>query len=192
MNKNITTIFAILIILVGVGIYLYRAGTLDGLLSPSEEPATVEDVMTDDEAPVGAVFDGNDNIVEVSLYGQLEDVTAAQNPTVRGIEFDGNATGEVRITYTEGSYNLIAAFANLPELTNGDFYEGWIVDRDVTPLDVVSTGMLTESEGGVYKNTYTTDRDLTEHEFYVLTVEPDDGDPAPAEHVLEGVVEVIN
>lgn len=37
-------------------------------------------------------------------------------------------------------------------------------------------------------NTYSSGEDLTDHNFYVLTIEPDDGNPAPADHIVEGTL----
>jgi hypothetical protein len=86
----------------------------------------------------------------------------------------------------EGEYRLLAKFADLPELEEGYFYEGWIVRSE--PLSVISTGALEmDDETGEYLNTYYAQEDLSDHLQYVLTLEPDDGDPAPADHVLEGV-----
>jgi hypothetical protein len=52
----------------------------------------------------------------------------------------------------------------------------WIVRQD--PLSVISTGRLEKDNEG-YANVFKSDKNLTDHDFYVLTLEPDDGDPAP-------------
>ena len=77
-------------------------------------------------------------------------------------------------------------FENLPNPVGTDFYEGWIVRKGLR-FDVISSGRV-EKVGGVYTNTYSSGQDLTDHDFYVLTIEPDDGDPAPAGHILEGTL----
>lgn len=107
--------------------------------------------------------------------GELKDVTGG---AASGTVFTGmGMTSELR-------FILVAGFSDLPELMPGYFYEGWIVRR-TDPFNVVSTGALTEDEGG-WTNIFTADGDFTDHDFYVLTLEPDDGDPAPAAHILEG------
>ncbi|MBU1074639.1 anti-sigma factor [Patescibacteria group bacterium] len=93
--------------------------------------------------------------------------------------------GEVKANFENGAYTLLATFGNLPDLEGTDFYEGWIVRND--PQSVISTGVAVK-EDGIYKNMYGLDQDLTDHDFYVLTLEPDDGDPAPAKHILEGLL----
>jgi len=94
----------------------------------------------------------------------------------------GNAVGTVisSLTLSDGTYTLIASFGELPPLEDGYFYEGWLV-RTEGELSVISTGALESN-----MNFYSTSIDLTDHTQYILTLEPDDGDPAPADHVLEG------
>lgn len=98
----------------------------------------------------------------------------------------GNSTGVVQAGYDNNRYILAAVFENLPELEEGYFYEGWIVRDD--PESVISTGQVVEVQGKIV-NTFTLEDDLTDHNKYVLTLEPDDGDPAPADHILEGEFE---
>ena len=93
----------------------------------------------------------------------------------------GNATGVASAAFDE-EYLLIAEFEGLPHPEEGYFYEGWVVRQ--SPLSVLSTGKAERSLGD-YENAFKSDEDLTDHDFYVLTLEPDDGDPAPAKHILE-------
>ncbi len=39
-----------------------------------------------------------------------------------------------------------------------------------------------------YINIFTSSTDYSDHDFYVLTLEPDDGNTAPDEHILEGTL----
>jgi hypothetical protein len=69
----------------------------------------------------------------------------------------------------------------LATLEKGFFYEGWLVGDE----SFFSTGRLGEvdGQGNLY---YKTDEDKSEFRGVVITLESEDGDPAPAEHVLEG------
>ncbi|MFC1599533.1 anti-sigma factor [Patescibacteria group bacterium] len=96
----------------------------------------------------------------------------------------GTATGNAGAYFEEG-YNLFAEFNGLPHPEEGYFYEGWVVRN--SPLSVISTGKAERSLGD-YFNDFQSDDNLLDHDFYVLTLEPDDGDPAPAEHILEGTM----
>lgn len=113
-------------------------------------------------------------IEDYELSGSLSDVTG------------GNASGFAAATFAGDTYKLYAEFQDLPELEDGYFYEGWVVRN--SPLSVISTGATT-NEDGLEINVFESDEDLSDHLFYVLTLEPDDGDPAPAAHVLEGTME---
>ena len=95
----------------------------------------------------------------------------------------GKATGIAMSGYNDGAYTLSASFAGLIEPQNGDYYEGWIVKQE--PFEFLSTGRV-EKLGGVYSNLYKSQTDLMEYSFYVLTIEPNDMDPAPGVHILEG------
>jgi hypothetical protein len=110
---------------------------------------------------------------EYELKASLHDVTG------------GNATGIANSTFKDGSYSLYASFANLKEPNNDDFYEGWLVRKD--PFDFISTGKV-EKLGGMYTNIYSSQKDLSKYNLYVLTLEPNDGNPAPAKHIVEGVL----
>lgn len=133
--------------------------------------------MTDD-----AMMNAMDTMT-FRFVGELQDVTDAKE--VGGVMTNGKATGVVKSTFEDGVYSMTASFENLPEPQGTNFYEGWIVRK--SPFDVISTGRLKKVDG-VYVNTYTSGQDLTDHSFYVVTIEPDDGDPAPAEHILEGTM----
>jgi len=110
--------------------------------------------------------------MEFRYVGSLIDITG------------GNAEGLAKSNFDQ-NYTLSAEFSNLPPLTNGDFYEGWIVRKD--PFDFISTGKTTIVDGSQI-NSYSSDQDLTDYDFYVLTIEPDDNDPSPAKHILEGTM----
>lgn len=95
----------------------------------------------------------------------------------------GSATGTAKLgTNGEGEHILMVDFDNLPELEEGFFYEGWLVDKD--PFSFITTG-ATEVVDGQVVNLYSSNASLDQYDRYVLTLEPDDGDPAPAEHIVE-------
>lgn len=116
--------------------------------------------------------------------GNLLDVTGGSD--VRGINTAGESSGTAKATFADGVYSLVATFSDLPDPVGTDFYEGWVVRRGAD-FSVISTGSL-EKTDGVYTNIYSSGTDLTDHDFYVLTLEPDDGDPSPADHIVEGVM----
>lgn len=150
----------------------------------TEDEATTEEMMKD-KVTEDAMMMEMDEEMEKSMMmeekfdyqGTLEDVTG------------GNSSGTAMAKYADGSYKLVATFENLPEPKEDYFYEGWVVRKGAN-MSVISTGAL-EKVDGEYINTYMSEQDLTDHTFYVLTIEPDDGDPAPADHVVEGTMKAI-
>jgi hypothetical protein len=142
---------------------------------------SVKDVMVKDMDS-----ETEEKMMEVmSLYtlsGELADVSG------------GNSSGTAKAGFIDESYNLYATFNDLPTPGENFFYEGWVVRK--SPFAFISTGELNNNDG-VYSNTYSSGTDYSEYDFYVLTLEPtDDGengkpDPAPAAHILEGVMELL-
>jgi hypothetical protein len=88
-----------------------------------------------------------------------------------------------RAKFTEGKYTMVVRMGGLPPLGDGYYYEGWIVNRKTR--EVVSTGRA-ELVGEEFVNGFESFDDLRAFDFFVLTLEPDDGNPAPDEHILEG------
>ncbi len=107
--------------------------------------------------------------VSYDYFGDLTDVSG------------GEASGTARAYFDGETYHLIAEFEDLPEPGPDYFYEGWVVRSE--PFNFISTGVT-----DLHKNVFEAEEDLTDYNLYVLTLEPDDGDPAPAEHILEGTM----
>ena len=161
--KHLSFLALALLVLAGAG--CAAAPVEDNVIEPIDEVVEVDTEDTDElEAPLS------------TYISQLKDVTG------------GEATGLATVMYWEGDYDLNVMFYNLPELEEGYFYEGWIVRRG-DDMSVLSTGATT-IENSVHLNIFSSEEDLTDHDYYVLTLEPDDGDPEPAEHILDGVLEL--
>lgn len=146
---------------------------------------------TSKEAPTEDVLDGDKRVGEMAnkfdYSGVLADVTDGKN-VLGDINTKGASSGIAQVTYVDEKYNLVATFEDLPDPVGTDFYEGWVVRQGIR-FNVVSTGPA-QKKGDVYVNEFQSEVDLTDHSRYVLTLEPDDGDTAPAEdHILEGVLE---
>ncbi len=103
---------------------------------------------------------------------------------------NGVGSGTASARFENGKYTLVADMKNLPDPQDDYFYEGWIVRQGVN-LSVVSTGEAVKQDGK-YINVYETNKDLSDHLHYVLTLEPNDGDPAPAGHILEGNLNALS
>lgn len=186
MNRNVLIAVGILIV-VGIGAtYAINNGLLDNNSQQEEvEDNKMAGTPKEDEAQK-AVDQATIQEMRGLLYqfsGELSDVT--EGAEIRGITTEGNATGVAKANWDGSQYLMVASFENLPEPQGEDFYEGWIVRQD--PFEFISTGKAVLVDG-VYVNGYRSDMDLTEYDFYVLTLEPNDGDPAPADHIVEGTM----
>jgi hypothetical protein len=146
----------------------------NGLIMNPEETNSMVNAVSEDATSIDGNMDPAAMDFTGWFSGGLADVTG------------GGAYGLARATFENGQYKLVVTTGGLTEPSDDYFYEGWVVRRG-DDLSVISTGEL-EVIDGEYVNTYMSATDLTDHDFYVLTLEPNDGDPAPAEHILEGTL----
>lgn len=98
---------------------------------------------------------------------------------------EGEAEGYGNYGTMENETKLFASF-DVVDPGPDFFYEGWLV-CDGKPY---TTNAL-ELNDGRYENIFVSTEVPTDCQKYVLTIEPDDNDPAPADHVMDGVFEDI-
>lgn len=97
------------------------------------------------------------------------------------------ANGVAQSHYFDDGRYLHTLQLNIEPAQDGYFYEGWIVKGS----DVVSTGHLSNSFGDTRHGLrFEADADYRDYLKVVVTLEPDDGNPAPAQHVAEGLLKV--
>jgi hypothetical protein len=165
-------IIVVLIVFAGMYKFNYLANQkgydVDGNKIKNEEKITEKNIKPEAELELEAKFTYQGNLIDVS---------------------GGLASGIAQANFSEGIYDLLAEFKDLPEPQGTDFYEGWVVRK--SPFAFISTGKAIK-EDGIYSNSFSTEKNYLEYDFYVLTIEPDDGDPAPDKHILEGTMEEIN
>lgn len=178
----------IAIVVLGGGYYFYSGATdkeIEGLPKIGDVMDKDGDAMKKDGDAMdksgyavmeeGDAMEKDDSIMTEEGFdktGALEDVSG------------GTASGDAKARFKDGVYTLVATFEGLSEPQGTDFYEGWVVRRG-DAMSVISTGRVDVEEIG-YVDHYIANENLLDHDFYVLTLEPDDGDPAPAAHILDG------
>ena len=185
-NSGGRTGLAIMVIaVIAAGIWLVSrnqgAPSLFGEKGAPDPQATELAVLLNSTVPAAdsravAVQNGwiqNFTDIEYTHSGTLADVSG------------GNADGTVSTDVITGVFHLYAAFNDLPPLGEGFSYQSWVVRT--APLSVISTGTLV-MQNNQYVNAYLSRTDLLDHDRYVLTLEPDDGNPAPGSHILEGMI----
>ena len=126
----------------------------------------------------------------------IQNVVGSKNYS--GIEFSSAVTGVVWARYYEDgkTFEISATYARLPATPAWYFYEGWIVDKKTG--DLISAGIKTnvkKTGQSSKKQKNNTNRnndvilkwDFRSYDHYVLTLEKDDGNPAPSDFkILEG------
>ena len=98
----------------------------------------------------------------------------------------GESFGLAFSRYTKGQYTIVGQLGNLPEPQTGYVYEGWLIRRGEN-MSVVHVGVAHAVESG-HGLVFLSNEDLSDHDFFVLTLEPDDLNSNPAEHILEGTL----
>ncbi len=93
----------------------------------------------------------------------------------------GTSSGTATRQYVDGTFTHQVT-ATLPDLPEGEFYEGWLVKADNS--EFFSTGKMTKS-GDEYTLTYTSATNHEDYPLVVITRETVD-DETPEEHILEG------
>jgi len=147
----------------------------NGLIMTDEESESMKSAITDSVSePV--------NDFSAVLGQDFKGWNAAALADVTG----GGSYGLAHSQFVNGKYTLVVEMGNLPVPGEGYFYEGWIVRRGAE-LGVISTGRAVVYEDK-YVNVFVSPTDYSDHDFYVLTLEADDGNPAPDEHILEGTL----
>ena len=143
--------------------------------SEREEDANVQQIQF--PMPQGGVVEYDDHGTETWFaYGALTGID--------GIPASGVAQGH----YFEDGYYVHTVQLNIEPAPEGYFYEGWIIKGE----SVISTGHLSNNFGDVRHNLrFDASQDYTEHMKVVVTLEPDDGNPTPAQHVAEGMMKVV-
>lgn len=173
-HGNALIISIALVLVIAVGAFYWIKTRKDTYLgTPIDPPMLIQDTKeVSPSVQKDTILSEWMNMEQYDYMAELSDV------------FGGEASGTAYYTYEDSTYTLYATFEDLPKLEEGFFYEGWVVSNN--PVEAVSTGAL-ELKNGVWVNEFTSSRNLMNHKQYVLTLEPDDGDPAPAEHVVEGM-----
>lgn len=166
----------IIIIVIAVALLAYY------IIAPDRSP---DKEMTENMERSEVSEDINRLPITIKKTEEMMEITLPYQGTLNDVT-GGNASGIAKSGIFEGEYFLSVTFENLPDLDPGYFYEGWVVRK--LPFDFISTGVLTRTNGQWVNMYMSLDTGLLGYPDYVLTLEPDDGDPDPAGHVLEGTM----
>ncbi len=118
---------------------------------------------------------------EVEYQGHGKETWFSYGPLtgVGGVAANGVTQAHL---FEDGRY-LHTVQLNVEPAKDGFFYEGWLVKGS----EVVSTGHLTNPFADTrHSLRFEADTDYTGYLNVVITLEKDDGNPAPAGHIAEG------
>jgi hypothetical protein len=107
--------------------------------------------------------------------------TAAALADVTG----GSSYGLAYLQFSKGTFRIVASFGGLVQPTDGSYYNTWLVKRG-DGMKMINLGKLISSESEM-KLTYASKTDLSEYDFFVVTLQSPDT-TIPGEHLLEGVI----
>lgn len=134
------------------------------------------------------VLENADEIgTEANVAQSTEDVEISSQAFEVALSAVGNSHAEGAATsdYVDGTFRHLIV-ATLPDPPEGYFYEGWLVRS--RPFNFFSTGNLIQHVDDLkWYLVYESDDDKRDYNKVIVTLEPNDGNLAPAEHVLEGV-----
>jgi hypothetical protein len=125
-----------------------------------------------------SIQESNENS-DFEAYSQA--VRASYTSTLEDVSY-GNASGTVEV-FTIDGYDLKAQFDNLPDPGQNGHFEAWIVRPD--PPAVTALGAVQGTDNG-YVHSFSTQDDLTDYTFYMLTLEYSDSPEKPGDHIVEG------
>ncbi len=135
-------------------------------------------------------FSSTDKVLEIKYQYFADLVDIFGNKEAGGVIFKDNLKGNVKVTYLNNSYLMLASFENLPDLKDGNFYNGWLV-KEGNPSDIINAGKAVKVRD-VYMNAYTSEKDLTDYNFYILSIEDnDDGEEPSSYSVLSGQIKPV-
>jgi hypothetical protein len=147
----------------------------DGLIMDESEILAMSDI---------SVLQTTNGKNQTSVAQYIKKDFAGWNSAALADVTGGGSFGLAFSNFEKSSYTLVAKIGNLPEFSEGSHYEGWIVKRG-NEMQVMSVGKAIKNEDQ-FMIVFKSPEDLTAYDFFVLTLEPNETDPAPSSHILEG------
>ncbi|MFC1711083.1 anti-sigma factor [Patescibacteria group bacterium] len=94
----------------------------------------------------------------------------------------GGASGEAKRAFSDGKFYFKLTASGLSSVEKGYYYESWLEKDEKN----ISTGRVEVDSMGNGELYYTVSVDRSEYPKVFVSIEPEDGNPAPADKILEG------
>ncbi len=169
------------ILLVVAAYFLFKPGS--GEMEPSPSP---EEIIVQEEGTVRRVGEAVQSLSdeEIKQLREESDNVLQESGEETSLDPVGDFSGQgtVKRAFSEEKFYLRVQVSGIAMTDKGYFYEGWIT-RDGETISIGRMEVGIDGAGFLY---YTSSADRSDYNGVVITLEPEDGDPAPATHVLEG------
>ena len=177
--KNILVIGGIVLLLVAVFQYIKPKGKLNNGVNPENT------LVQETEMNEPAKEDKGLSLIEQQQLKNTIDTTLEDKDTKTIILKDvsgGNSYGSASRLYKNSLFSFKAVLKDLPSPEKGFYFEGWLVDPSAKYF---SLGRVNpeKTQGTLY---YQSSTDETAYNQVVVTLEPEDDNPAPGKHIQEG------
>jgi hypothetical protein len=186
------------LILVGMAFAMLGFGCLRGVSDVSNNGEIDRGAILSEARKSGLIMNEDEILImtQSAVYDVVNLATNETRQTFRENNFsswrsaalaDVTGGGSFGLAHTFSSkdrFRLFARMGGLRILDDQHAYEGWIVRRGES-LRAVSLGYA-ELVGEWYEIALESTENLSDHDFFVLTLEVLDDEPAPSEHILEG------
>jgi len=170
------------ILIVIAGIFYFKS---KNTVEPTPSPLA-EEVLVQEEGAVkktGEVVQPLSDEEIVKMREEVDSVLSSAGEAVSFKNVAGTAAwGEAKRAFSDGKFYHRLTVTGLTLPGKGYYYEGWLGKED----SYFSTGRLEVNVNGQGVLYYTTSVDKSSDNQVLLTLEPEDGNPLPATHVLEG------
>ncbi|PIR47657.1 hypothetical protein COV06_02475 [Candidatus Uhrbacteria bacterium CG10_big_fil_rev_8_21_14_0_10_50_16] len=153
--------------------------TVSDILSGHVLSIPVDDAIVLDETVIN----------EANIAQDTTDISVAANAVEINLAAIGSFHGTAAASsqFADGAFQHVIV-ATLPDLPVGYYYEGWLIRSK--PFNFVSTGKFIQHADDLkWYLLFESPEDRLDYKKVVITLEPDDGNIAPADHVMEGVFE---
>ncbi len=177
-------------ILIGLGIILLLIASIFYFRAKRQEapvkPGNFEEIISQEEGLVKKTGEELEVMAEEEIKQIREEVDAVLSTGGEEINLQDvagmGASGKVKRAFSDGKFYLRIEASGLRLPEKGYFYQGWL-KKDDQYLSVGRMEVGLPGEGRLY---YTASGDRLEYNEVKVTLEPEDGNEAPAKAVLEG------
>ncbi len=162
---------AALVFIFIIGLFWFRSGGEENSVEENISSTVVSDSRSQTQT--------NTQVTEPAM-------TPGQVDTTELVDVSGgSSSGEASREIQDGFFRHVVK-AYMPAPGENYFYEGWLVRQ--SPFDFFSTGDMVQNESGEWVLEWFGEfgETYSDYPLVVITIEPDDGDPDPAAHILEG------